>query len=71
VKPDAAAASLEMLRHARAELNVPLVAIGGITLQNGRQLLEAGADALAVISALFSVPDIEDAARRFSKLNFN
>jgi thiamine-phosphate pyrophosphorylase len=47
---------------------VPLVAIGGITAQNGTQLLEAGADALAVISAVFAAPDIEGAAREFSNL---
>jgi thiamine-phosphate pyrophosphorylase len=70
VKPDAPVAPLELLRQARAELKVPLVAIGGITLQNGTQLLEAGADALAVISTLFGAPDIEDAARRYAQLNF-
>ena len=68
VKPEAVAATPDLLRQARRELNVPIVAIGGITPQNGAQLLEAGADALAVISAVFSVPDIEQAAREFSRL---
>lgn len=68
VKPEAVAATLDLLRQARRELTVPLVAIGGITPQNGARLLEAGADALAVISAVFSAPDIEDAAREFSNL---
>ncbi len=68
VKPDAVVATPELLLQARRELNVPLVAIGGITPHNGTQLLEAGADALAVISAVFSAPDIEGAAREFSKL---
>jgi len=68
VKPDAAVADLEMLRHARAELSAPLVAIGGITEQNGAELIRAGADALAVISALFDAADIEAAARGFSRL---
>ncbi|MBI5439185.1 MAG: thiamine phosphate synthase [Nitrosomonadales bacterium] len=68
VKPDAVAATLDLLRQARRELTVPLVAIGGITAQNGAQLLEAGADALAVISAVFAAPDIEGAAREFSNL---
>ena len=68
VKPDAVAAMPDLLRQARRELAVPLVAIGGITPQNGAQLLEAGANALAVISAVFSAPDIEGAAREFSNL---
>jgi thiamine-phosphate pyrophosphorylase len=70
VKPDAVVASLELLRQARSEIAVPLVAIGGITLQNGAQLLEAGADALAVISAIFGATDIQGTARQFSALNF-
>ncbi|MDO8465549.1 MAG: thiamine phosphate synthase [Gallionella sp.] len=68
VKPDAVAATPDLLRQARRELNVPIVAIGGITAQNGAQLLEAGADALAVISAVFFAPDVEGAARKFSNL---
>jgi len=68
VKPQAVAATPELLRRSRRELYVPIVAIGGITAQNGDQLLEAGADALAVISALWNAPDIEQAAREFSGL---
>lgn len=68
VKPQAVAATPELLREARRDLNVPIVAIGGITVQNGAQLVEAGADALAVISALWSAPDIEQAAKDFSNL---
>lgn len=70
VKPDAVAASPDLLRQARREIAVPLVAIGGITVYNGAQLLEAGADALAVISAVFGATDIKGAARQFSVLNF-
>jgi len=67
VKPDAAVADVELLRQARAEFAVPLVAIGGITVQNGASLVDAGADALAVISALFDAADIQAAAQDFSK----
>ncbi len=70
VKPDAVAASPDLLRQVRREIAVPLVAIGGITIGNGAQLLEAGANALAVISALFSATDIRDAARQFSNLTY-
>ncbi len=68
VKPDAVAVTPDLLRQAHREIAVPLVAIGGITVQNGAQLLEAGADALAVISALFSAVDIQGAARQFANL---
>lgn len=71
VKPDALPATPDLLRQARAELAVPLVAIGGITVQNGAQLLGAGADALAVISAVFGAQDIQGAAQQFSDLDFS
>lgn len=70
VKPDAVVASPDLLRQARHEIAIPLVAIGGITLQNGVQLLDSGANALAVISAIFGAVDIQGAARDFSALNF-
>lgn len=66
VKPDAVVAGLEVLQQARAEITLPIVTIGGITPDNGAQLLAAGADALAVISAVFSAHDIEQAARSFA-----
>lgn len=71
VKPDAVEAAPELLRLARREIAVPLVAIGGITAHNAGQLLEAGAGALAVISAVFGAADIENAARQFSTLNYS
>jgi thiamine-phosphate pyrophosphorylase len=43
---------LEGVKAARALTRLPLVAIGGITAENGREVIEAGADAVAVISAL-------------------
>ncbi|HEU0282939.1 MAG TPA: thiamine phosphate synthase [Gallionella sp.] len=68
IKPDAVTADVELLRRVRAEFAVPLVAIGGITAQNGVSLVDAGADALAVISALFDAADITATAQKFSKL---
>lgn len=68
VKPGAARAPLELLRTARQELSVPVVAIGGITHANAPPLIAAGADSVAVISALFAASDIRLAARRFSEL---
>lgn len=69
IKPSAPVATLDLLRLARRQISLPLVAIGGITVQNGESLLSAGADALAVISALFGTEDIELAAERFTNLN--
>ena len=71
VKPDAVSASLELLRQARREFVVPIVAIGGITAHNAKQLLDAGADALAVISAVFGAADIRSIAQRLSALDYS
>jgi len=68
VKPKAVKAEIAMLHSVRCEITLPIVAIGGITVQNGAALIEAGADALAVISALWRAPDIEQAAKAFSNL---
>ena len=68
VKPEAVKADVSMLRAARKEIAVPIVAIGGITQQNGAGLVQAGATSLAVISALWDVPDIEASANEFSTL---
>ena len=67
-KPDEIRAPLGLLREAKVSLKVPVVAIGGITPDHAPTLLDAGADALAVVSALFAQPDIRDAARRFAAL---
>ena len=67
-KPAAPRASLDLLREAAPAIHVPLVAIGGITLANAPQLIDAGADAIAVLSALFDAPDIRAAARDFNQL---
>ncbi len=68
IKPHAPVATLELLQQACREIAVPVVAIGGITLDNGAALLKAGADALAVISALFGAQDIQQTARQFTNL---
>ncbi len=68
VKPEAVQAEVTLLHTVRSALSVPIVAIGGITQQNGADLVVAGADALAVISALWNAPDIEAAAQGFSTL---
>lgn len=68
IKPNAEVADIKLLQQARAELSVPLVAIGGITPHNAASLVYAGADALAVISALFGAKDIIATAKKLSTL---
>jgi thiamine-phosphate pyrophosphorylase len=67
-KPGAIRAPLQLFTEARQKLAVPIVAIGGITAANGREAVQAGAHALAVISALFDASDSEAAARAFAPL---
>lgn len=66
-KPGAVRAPLALFRQAAA-LGVPLVAIGGIRLENATEVLRAGAHALAVLSDLFDAPDIAARARAFTRL---
>lgn len=61
-KPDAVV-GLEGLREARKATARPLVAIGGITAQNARSVMDAGADCVALIQALVAGPDIQASAR--------
>ncbi len=68
VKPNAPHANLAVFKAARAAFKLPIVAIGGITLANAPMLIDAGVDAIAVISDLFSAPDVEARARAFSSL---
>ncbi|BAO43152.1 thiamine phosphate synthase [Thiolapillus brandeum] len=66
-KPLARRAGLELLRQARKELSLPLVAIGGITPENAPSVIETGVDMLAMIQGLFAQPDPEKAARRIDQ----
>ena len=68
VKPGGARTPVELLGEAKRAIKLPVVAIGGITLDNAPALLAAGADSVAVISALFEAPDIRGAARGFGQL---
>ena len=67
-KPNAVRPSLDLLRDAKHKIACPIVAIGGVTLDNAPLLIEAGADAVAVISALFDADDIEATAHDFATL---
>ena len=70
-KPGAPAASPELLEQARTQFRLPIVAIGGVTLDNAPQLIARGASMVAVIHALFaadSAAEVERRARAFAAL---
>ncbi len=66
-KPQAIRADIELIHQAKQQLNLPIVAIGGITHENGEKLILAGADCLAVIHHVFGQQDIYLAAKEFAQ----
>lgn len=66
-KPLAAPANINTLQEAKCILTIPIVAIGGILPENGTELLNAGADLLAVIGGLFTTQP-EQSARAYHAL---
>lgn len=67
-KPDARHATLDLLRAVRIETSLPICVIGGITPDNGRPLVDAGADLIAAVDGVFGVPDVGAAARAYARL---
>lgn len=63
-KPGAPAATPELLVEAKARFNLPLVAIGGVTLDNAPALIRHGAALVAVIHGLFGVDSAVEVQRR-------
>lgn len=66
-KPRAACASMALLQ-ATAALGIPRVAIGGVTADNARGLIDAGADLVAVVSGIADAPEPQAAAARIAAL---
>jgi thiamine-phosphate pyrophosphorylase len=66
-KPDAPPADVAVLPLARQKLAVPICAIGGITPQNARILVRAGADVIAAVDGVFGAASIEQAARGYAE----
>jgi thiamine-phosphate pyrophosphorylase len=66
-KPAAVRAPLELFAQAKS-LGLPMVAIGGITFDNAKPVVDAGANALAVITDIFDAPDIAARARLYTPL---
>ena len=59
---------LDRLREIRRAVSIPVIAIGGINRQNVQDVIAAGADGIAVISAVVASPDIMAAARELKEL---
>jgi len=53
---------LDTLREVKAAIDIPVVAVGGVKRENARSLIAAGADGVAVISAVVHAPDVRQAA---------
>lgn len=64
-KPDFELVGPGLVRKLRPDIRVPLVGIGGITHDNVGDVIRAGADGVAVISAVCATPDPTAAVRRF------
>ena len=70
-KPGAPAATPAMLEQARQRFSLPIVVIGGVTLDNAPDLIARGASLVAVVHALFAAEsprEVERRARAFSEL---
>lgn len=68
-KPDAGEpGGLVLLTEIRRQCKIPIIAIGGINQQNAKQTIQAGADGVAVISAIVSAQDIAAASRELKTI---
>ena len=64
-KPNATPAPLALLQRAKAQMGIPIVAIGGITPENAGTVFAQGADMVAVIDGIFGQPDPRQAAQQY------
>ncbi len=67
-KPNASRATLELLREAKSQIQIPIVAIGGITMNNAHDVIETGIDAIAVINSLYESNSIKETAETLSSM---
>jgi len=65
--PSAAPAGLSLIREITPIASVPVIAIGGVTPENARDVMQAGAHGIAVISAILGSDDPRLAAQRLAK----
>lgn len=71
-KPDAGRSSgVALIRNIKKNINIPVIAIGGIDLSNAEEIVHSGADGLCAISAVITRPDVKSEIRKFQKLYKN
>ncbi|NJD99431.1 thiamine phosphate synthase [Thermococcus sp. LS1] len=66
-KPEARVLGLEGLKEIVRRVSIPVVAIGGITAENAGEVMKAGVDGVAVISAVMNAPDVKKATQELKK----
>ena len=66
-KTDTHVVGLETLHQIREAISIPIVAIGGIDAKNAGEVMAAGADSVAVISAVLGAEDVEEATRQLAQ----
>ena len=59
------AKGIEALKEVKKKVSIPVIAIGGINLENLKEVIDAGADGVAVISAIVKAENIEETTKRF------
>ena len=67
-KPEARKIAIDLLPIAKSKLNIPVVAIGGITPENGKQLVDNKVDYLAIISGIYASTDIINSVKAYKNL---
>jgi thiamine-phosphate pyrophosphorylase len=67
-KSETRLAGLKTLRQVKSKVSVPVVAIGGINKDNIAKVIGAGADAVAVISAVLGADDVKEASQRLTEI---
>ena len=67
-KPEARKIAIDLLPITKSKLNIPVVAIGGITPENGKQLVDNKADFLAIISGIYASTDIINSVKAYKNL---
>jgi thiamine-phosphate pyrophosphorylase len=68
-KPDAGEPKgIKLIRDIKKAVSVPVVAIGGINLENAKSVIDAGADAICCISAVITKNDVISEINKFQKL---
>jgi len=67
-KTEAAALGIKTIENIAKHVSIPIVAIGGIKLENAKQIIDAGADAVCAISAIVTKNDVSKEILKFQRL---